>query len=167
MTKSFENTQIVEYFPHFNHFYVENLMMMMMIIMMIMMLMMMIMRMDYFCGMVDPQKAFSLISSLDQTCQSKTLTIANLPHGSSRIWTCAEPKFGLSWMKLSSSDNHYTTVLWYPYILLDPLPFLSFFFLEISLFTSFESSDFKMSNFEIHGRFTWNLSMWDKISKLD
>ena len=128
MTKSFGNTQIVEYFPNFNHFYVENLMMMMMI-MMIMMLMMTMMRMDYFCRMVDPQKAFSLISSRNQTCQSKTVIIGNLPHASSRIWTCAEPKLRLSWMKLSSSDNRCTTVLWYPCILLDRLPFLNFFFL--------------------------------------
>ena len=25
------------------------------------------------------------------------------------VWTCAEPEFSLSWMKLCSSDNHYTT----------------------------------------------------------
>ena len=27
----------------------------------------------------------------------------------SRVWTCAEPEFRVSWMKLCSSDNHYTT----------------------------------------------------------
>ena len=37
------------------------------------------------------------------------LTIANLWHAASRIWTCAEPEFRLTWMKLLSSDNHYTT----------------------------------------------------------
>ena len=41
---------------------------------------------------------------------SEILTIANLQHAASRIWTCAEPEFRLHWMKLSSSDNHCTTV---------------------------------------------------------
>ena len=36
-------------------------------------------------------------------------TIANLRHAVSRVWTCTEPEFRLSWMELSSSDNHYTT----------------------------------------------------------
>ena len=40
---------------------------------------------------------------------SEILTIANLRHAASRIWTSAEPKFRLSWIKLCSSDNHYTT----------------------------------------------------------
>ena len=40
---------------------------------------------------------------------SEILTIANLRHAASRIWTCAEPEFRLCWMKLCSSDNHYTT----------------------------------------------------------
>ena len=39
---------------------------------------------------------------------SEILTIANLQHAASRVWTCAEPEFRLSWMKLCSSDNHYT-----------------------------------------------------------
>ena len=38
---------------------------------------------------------------------SEILTIANLRHAASRVWTCAEPEFRLSWMKLCSSDNHY------------------------------------------------------------
>ena len=41
---------------------------------------------------------------------SEILTIANLRHAASRVWTCAEPEFRLSWMKLWGSDNHYTTV---------------------------------------------------------
>ena len=41
---------------------------------------------------------------------SEILTIANLRHAASRIWTSAEPEFRLCWMKLCSSDNHYTTV---------------------------------------------------------
>ena len=36
------------------------------------------------------------------------LTISNLQHVESRIWTCAEPEFRLCRMKLCSSDNHYT-----------------------------------------------------------
>ena len=39
-------------------------------------------------------------------------TIVRDPHhleSPSRVWTCAEPEFKLSWMKLCSSDNHYTT----------------------------------------------------------
>ena len=35
--------------------------------------------------------------------------LANLQHVASRIWTSAEPEFKLCWMKLCSSDNHYTT----------------------------------------------------------
>ena len=41
---------------------------------------------------------------------SEILTIANLRHATRRIWTCAEPVFRLWWMKLCSSDNHYTMV---------------------------------------------------------
>ena len=40
---------------------------------------------------------------------SEILTIANLRHAASRFWTCAEPEFRQSWMKVCSSDNHYTT----------------------------------------------------------
>ena len=40
---------------------------------------------------------------------SEILTIANLQDTASRIWACTEPEFRLCWMKLYSSDNHYTT----------------------------------------------------------
>ena len=40
---------------------------------------------------------------------SEILTIANLRHATSRVWTCAEPEFRLGWMKLRISDKHYTT----------------------------------------------------------
>ena len=40
---------------------------------------------------------------------SGILNISNLRHAASRIWACAEPEFRLCWMKLSSSDNHYST----------------------------------------------------------
>ena len=33
----------------------------------------------------------------------------NLRHATSRVWTCTAPEFKLSWMKLCSGDNHYTT----------------------------------------------------------
>ena len=36
------------------------------------------------------------------------LTTVNLRHAASRIWTCPEPEFRPRWMKLCSSDNHYT-----------------------------------------------------------
>ena len=35
--------------------------------------------------------------------------IANLRHAVCRTWTCAESEFRPCWMKLRSSDNHYTT----------------------------------------------------------
>ena len=37
---------------------------------------------------------------------SKILTIANLRHAASRIWTCAEPEFRLCWMKLGAHPNN-------------------------------------------------------------
>ena len=62
--------------------------------------------MNCFCGMVDQWKAFSLISSRDHCQRSSPSRISDTP---SRVWACAEPEFRLSWMKLCSSDNHYTT----------------------------------------------------------
>ena len=73
------------------------------------------MKMNCFCGMVDWQrKAFSQISSQDH------LTISNLQHTASRIWTCRETEFRLCWMKLCTSDNHYLTAL--PYAPLHHMP---------------------------------------------
>ena len=40
---------------------------------------------------------------------SDILSISNLRHAASRIWTCAEATFRLCWMMLCSIDNHYTT----------------------------------------------------------
>ena len=57
-----------------------------------------------FCGMVDQRKAFGQPGP-----SSEILTIASLQHAASRVWTCTESEFRLSWMKLCSSDNHYTT----------------------------------------------------------
>ena len=42
---------------------------------------------------------------------SEILTITNLRHAASRIWTCTESEFRLCWMKLCSSNNHYTKAL--------------------------------------------------------
>ena len=66
------------------------------------------MMMNCFYGMVDWRKVFSLISSWGPL--PEILTIANLWHAVSRIWTCAEPDFRRSWLKLCNSDNHYMTV---------------------------------------------------------
>ena len=41
---------------------------------------------------------------------SEILTVVNLRRTVGRVWTCAEPDFRLSWMKLCSKDEHYTTV---------------------------------------------------------
>ena len=40
-------------------------------------------------------------------------TIVSIWHATSRIWTRVELEFRLSWIKLSSSDNHYTTLSHY------------------------------------------------------
>lgn len=37
------------------------------------------------------------------------LTTANIGHAISWIWTYVEPKFCLTWMRLFSNGNHYTT----------------------------------------------------------
>ena len=67
-----------------------------------MMIMMVIMMMvNYFCGMVDQQKALRLTSIVRDPYHR------NLQHAVSRTWTCTEPEFRLCWMKLCSSD--YTT----------------------------------------------------------
>ena len=54
---------------------------------------------------------------------SEILTIANLRHAASRVWTCAESEFRLCWKKLCSRDNHWTTA--------PPYYFLPFYFLII------------------------------------
>ena len=42
---------------------------------------------------------------------SEILSITYLQDAASWAWTSAEPEFRLSWMKLCSSDNHYTIAL--------------------------------------------------------
>ena len=66
-------------------------------------IMMIMMLMNCFCGMVDRRKAFSLISSREH-CQRSSPSQISDTRGAG-----FEPEFRLSWMKMCSSDNHYTT----------------------------------------------------------
>ena len=66
------------------------------------------MMMNCFCGMVDRRKVF--MPYFQPGPLSEILTIANLWHAISRVWTCTESEFRFCWMKLCSSDNHYTMV---------------------------------------------------------
>ena len=72
-----------------------------------MMMLMMMMMMNCFCGMFDHWKAFT--PYFQPGPLSEILTIANLRHAASRVWTCAESEFKLYWMKLCSWDNCYAT----------------------------------------------------------
>ena len=81
--------------------------------MMMMMMMMMMMIMNCFCDMVNRRKVSSLIFS--RTPLSEILTIANLQHAASRIWTCAEPEFRFWRMKLYSSDLLSKSIAWFLY----------------------------------------------------
>ena len=56
-----------------------------------------------FCRMVDQQKVFMPYSQPESL--PEILTITNLWHAMSRVWTCTESEFRLCWMKLWSSDN--------------------------------------------------------------
>ena len=65
---------------------------------------MIMMMMNRFCGMVDRRRLALFPAG----------TIVRDPHhleSPSRVWTCAEPEFKLSWMKLCSSDNHGATYI--------------------------------------------------------
>ena len=59
-----------------------------------------------FCKVVDRKKAFT--PYFQPGPLSEILTIVNLRHVTSRVWTCAESEFRLCWRKLCSSDNQYT-----------------------------------------------------------
>ena len=64
--------------------------------------------MNCFCGMVDRQKAFSLISSWDHCQRSSPSWISTRREQDLNLhktWI----QFRLCWMKLCSTDNHYTT----------------------------------------------------------
>ena len=75
-------------------------------LMMMMMMMMIMMMNNCFCGMVADERRLALFAA-----GTEILTIANLWHAASRVWTCAEPEFRLIWMKFRSSDNHNTTTI--------------------------------------------------------
>ena len=68
---------------------------------------------ELFCGMIDWWKTLYF----QPGPLPEILTIANVRHAASRIWTCAEPDFRFFWMKLRSSDNHYTTTPIHEYVL--------------------------------------------------
>ena len=57
-----------------------------------------------FLQMVDQRKALSLVSSREHRQRYSPSQISDTPRN--RIWTCAEPKFRLCWMKLCISGNH-------------------------------------------------------------
>ena len=61
------------------------------------------MMMNCFCGMVDQRKALSLISNQDHCQRSSPSWISNT------LQAGFEPAHEPAWMKLCSSDNHYTT----------------------------------------------------------
>ena len=67
----------------------------------------MMMMMNCCCGMVDRRKAFSLISSQDHCQRSSPLWISDTPQAG--FEPAQSLGSGLSWMKLCSSANHYTT----------------------------------------------------------
>ena len=77
--------------------------------------MMMMMMMNCFHGMVDWRKVLNLISSQDQRHRSSPSRISDTTWVG--FWTCTKPEFRLCWMKLCSSDNHYTTVPLHPHCL--------------------------------------------------
>ena len=62
---------------------------------------------------------------------SEILTIKNLQHVASRVWTCAESEFRLCRMTLCSSDDHYTMAPhWMKLCSSDKRKFLKKFFWE-------------------------------------
>ena len=112
-----------------------------------MMMMMMMMMMIYCCGMVDRQKVDPYFQSGPL---SEILHIVNLRHAGSRIWTCAEPVFRLWWMKLCSSDNHYTKA---PLLIL-LIHYLIYHYLSQHIYFSSMHKLFKCMN-ENNNRFLW------------
>ena len=67
------------------------------------------MMMNSFCGIVDRRNTFT--PYFQSGPLSEIFNIANFRHPASRVLTCAESEFKLCWMKLCSSDNHFTTAL--------------------------------------------------------
>ena len=67
----------------------------------------MMMMMNCFCGMVDRRKVFSLISRRDHSQRSSPSRISNTPRAGFKPAQNLSSVL-VSWMKLCSSDNHYT-----------------------------------------------------------
>ena len=135
-------TQIVEYFSHSNHFLVEDFMAMMM--------------MNFFCGMVDRHNPFSFISSWDQVCQLEILTIEN--SGTPRAGFEPEQNLSPGLVEWSCAVVITTTLQCHGAMIpaqvisekslrfqikqkLDPSAFLCFLFFEISLKSTWNSSE--------------------------
>lgn len=98
---------------------------------------MFVMVMNCFCRMVDRRKALSLTSRPGP--KSEFLINTNLRHNANRIWKCAELEFRLCWMRLCSSDNHWTTALLIFSLIshFSKNMLISFFFRNLRLFTKF------------------------------
>ena len=71
-----------------------------------MMMMMMMMMMNCFCGMLADKRCLALFSAGTIVRNPHN---RGSPHATGRFWTWAESDFRLTWMKLCSSDKHYTT----------------------------------------------------------
>ena len=67
---------------------------------------MMMMMMSCFCGMVDRRTAFSFISSHDHCQRPSPSRISDTPRAG---FEPHRTEFRFSWIKLCSSDDHYTT----------------------------------------------------------
>ena len=86
--------------------------------------------MNCFYAMIYRRKAFSLISSWDHCQRFSPSQISDMPRAG--FETSAEPEITLRWLKLCSSDNHYTIIpctLWSFYSSKSYLPFHFFFIL--------------------------------------
>ena len=68
---------------------------------------MMMMMMNGFCGMIDRQKVFSLISSRNHCQRSSPWRISDMPRAG--FEPAQNLSSGFDKMKLCNSDNHYTT----------------------------------------------------------
>ena len=86
--------------------------------------------MNCFCAMVYRRKAFSLISSWDHCQRFSPSQISDMQRAG--FETRSEPEITLRWLKLCSSDNHYTIIpctIWSFYSSKSYLPFHFFFIL--------------------------------------
>ena len=93
-----------------------------------------------FRGMFDRRKTFSLTSSRNRCQKSSPSRIFNTLGAG--ILTCEEPLLKLCWMKMCSSDNHYTTA---PQMLFTALPKSKFY----PLFKNSIKFDYNLINSKI------------------